>query len=93
MVQDTEKKKQACRRQGSRGAQHAFIRGIYTTNNTGIKSAYHQLQGLNTELVYFGIKKISIEEKKWVNIEKYVENKLHINYTARPIGPLNDWVD
>jgi hypothetical protein len=22
--------------------------------------------------------KISIEENKWVNIEKYVENKLHI---------------
>jgi primosomal replication protein N len=34
--------------------------------------------------------KISIEEKKWVNIEKYVENKLqspsgieHINITLR----------
>jgi hypothetical protein len=33
-------------------------------NYTGIK---YQLQGLNTELVYFGIKK-SIEEKKGVNI-------------------------
>jgi hypothetical protein len=34
------------------------------------------LQGLNTELVYFGILKKSIEEKK-DNIEKYVEK----NYT------------
>jgi hypothetical protein len=38
------------------------------------------LQGLNTELllVYFGISKNSIEEKEGDNIEKYVENKLHI---------------
>jgi hypothetical protein len=31
----------------------------------------YQLQGLNTELVYFGISK-TIEEKKGVNIEKHV---------------------
>jgi hypothetical protein len=37
------------------------------------------LQGLNTELVYFGILKKSIEKKgDACNIEKYVEKKLHI---------------
>jgi hypothetical protein len=44
-------------------------------NYSGIK---YQLQGLNTEVVhYFGIKK-TIEEKKWVNIEKHFEKKLLI---------------
>jgi hypothetical protein len=38
------------------------------------------LQGLNTELVYFGILKKSIEEKKVDNIEKYVEKKIHITF-------------
>jgi hypothetical protein len=40
-----------------------------------------KLQGLNTELVYFGIFKKSIEENK--TIEKYVEKKLHIKITNK----------
>jgi hypothetical protein len=35
------------------------------------------LEGLSTELVYFGIKK-TIDEKNGVNIENHVEKKLHI---------------
>jgi hypothetical protein len=30
---------------------------------------------------------ISIEEKKWVNIEKYVENKLHIKQKIMEKSP------
>jgi hypothetical protein len=41
------------------------------------------LQDLNTELVYFGILKKSIEEKKGINIEKYVEKKLHIKINGK----------
>jgi hypothetical protein len=42
-------------------------------------TAYHHLQGLNTDLVYFGMLKNQLKKRKIeIEIEKYVENKLHV---------------
>jgi hypothetical protein len=42
-----------------------------------LSRAYHQLQRLNTELVYFGIKQFQLKKRKWL-ILKYTSK---INYT------------
>jgi hypothetical protein len=66
------------RRQGSRGAWVHLGNINYTARVHNIMYSWYQyLQEVNTELVYFGILKKSIEEKKGDNIEKYAEK----NYT------------
>jgi hypothetical protein len=67
--------KQACRRQGSRGSRHGFIWGIYTTNGN------YQLQGLDTELVYFGIKN-QLKKRKGL-ILKRKPNALTVRLSGR----------
>jgi hypothetical protein len=52
--------------------------GEYTQQTIRELRAYHQLQGLNTELVYFGIKKYKLKKRKWL----ILKNKLKINYTS-----------
>jgi hypothetical protein len=63
-----------CNKPVGDGDHYVLGMGSFGGNIQNYARIKYQLQGLNTDLVYFGIKK-SIEEKKGVNIGKYVEKK------------------